>query len=471
MDLYLYNELHGCMARDVPGLLETLTDFPELPGLGDLYDYAIGQGLYIEGDENTDGRWANWPKGIPTEKTVLAWLDSVVSKLSAEMVGKLPHGGRIFGYSSSGGFPLKDGDCIRKSDVVLSSTVSYTNDGDSAYDPKMFDVAEKRLSWKTTRFVGELKQSATYSNRNSTIVRQANYIREIFGSQQTRMWAHGFTLCADEFRIWLFDRAGGLGGRLISVHKEPLVFIKAIISFAWMDSGRLGFDPTIRWRPLTEEPDVVYDATIFHSQYQYRPDIPLPYIKIETKDSITQYFDIDVVSPLARRVAIQSRGTVVFAARMSNPDLDSNSTNSPWNYVVKEHWRAQPAFTEATILQSIGSDEIIGLPLYHFHQSMGRVSTLVRKDYDRSGVSTVKPPSPPTDPTSSGAATPSTTTESPFGKATSKAIGRVGGSGGRMVGGVNDNHSPDSALLASGIWTYNDRAKSRLITSPISTPL
>ena len=69
MDLCHWNELYGCMARDVPGLLETLT---ELPGLGDLYDYAIRQGLYIEGDENTAGRWSTWPKGTPTEKAVLA---------------------------------------------------------------------------------------------------------------------------------------------------------------------------------------------------------------------------------------------------------------------------------------------------------------------------------------------------------------------------------------------------------------
>ena len=245
-----------------------------------------------------------------------------------------------------------------------------------------------------------------------------------------------------------------------------------------MDSGHLGFDPTVRWRPSTEEPDVVYDAIIFHSQY--RPDILLPYIKIETKDSITQYFDIDAVSPLARRIAIQSRGTAVFAARVSNANLDSNPTNSPsindWDYVVKEHWRAQPADTEATILQSIGSDKIIGLPLYHFHQDMGRVSTLVRKDYDTSGVSIKNPPSPPTDPTSSGAATPSTFQESPLSKRMRMAIGRVGGSGGRMVGGIDDNHShidavPDPAHLTSGIWTYNDRTKSRLITSPIGIPL
>ena len=463
MDLHLWNELYGCMARDVPGLLETLTDFPEFPDLGDLYDYAIRQGLYIEGDESTAGRWSTWPKGIPTEKAVLAWLDSIVPQLSAEMAKKLPHGYRIFGYSSAGGLPLMDGDCTRKCDVVLSSTVSYTSGANSAYDPTMFNIVEKRLSWKAARFVGELKQNAAYSDRDSTVVQLANYIREIFGSQQTRMWAHGFTLCADQFRIWLFDRAGGLGTRLVSVHKEPLIFIKAIIGFACMDSGRLGFDPTIRWRPSTEEPDVVYDATIFHSQY--RPGNPLPYIKIETNDSSTRYFDIDVVSPLARRIAIQSRGTAVFAARVSNLNLDSND----WNYVVKEQWRAQPTNTEANILQFIGSDEIIGLPCYHFHQDMGPVSTLVRKDYDTSGMSTIKPPSPPTDLTS-------TIPESSLSKGMRMAVGRVGGSDGRMVGGVDDNRSqldivPDSAILTSGIFCDNNRIKSRLITSPIGTSL
>ncbi|KAF8246433.1 hypothetical protein K440DRAFT_631867 [Wilcoxina mikolae CBS 423.85] len=56
------------------------------------------------------------------------------------------------------------------------------------------------------------------------------------------------------------------------------------------------------------------------------------------------------------------------------------------------------------------------------------------------------------------------------------AMGKAGGSNGRMVGGADDSHSPvdlvgESKMLTAGIWTFNDRTKSRLVVSPIGTPL
>ena len=202
--------------------METLTDSPEVPSLGDLYNYAIKQDLYTKGDGNTAGRRSTWPKGTSTEKTVLACLGSIVHQHSAEMARALPHGGSIFGYSTSASLLLVD--------------------GDSAYEPTVFNIVEKRLSWKTARLAGGSKQSTAYSDRGSTVSRLASS-REIFSSQQTRMWAYGITLCAHEFRIWLFDRVGGLGTRLIIAHKEPFIFIKAINGFARMDSGHLGLIP------------------------------------------------------------------------------------------------------------------------------------------------------------------------------------------------------------------------------------
>ena len=123
MDLCLWNELYGWQGTSQGSW--KLTGFPGLSGLSDLYDCAIRQGLYIEGDEGTARRWSTWPKGTPTAESVLAWPDSVVSQISAEMARKLPHGGSIFGYSTPAGLPLMDGDCIRKSDVALSSTLSW----------------------------------------------------------------------------------------------------------------------------------------------------------------------------------------------------------------------------------------------------------------------------------------------------------------------------------------------------------
>lgn len=56
------------------------------------------------------------------------------------------------------------------------------------------------------------------------------------------------------------------------------------------------------------------------------------------------------------------------------------------------------------------------------------------------------------------------------------AMGKDGGSSGRMVGGADDNYWPvdmvgESTLLTAGIWTFNDRTKSRHVISPIGTPL
>jgi len=103
------------MARDVPGLLESLIDFPVIPELASLYDYAIKEGLYIEGEGGSTGKWATWPQGILTEKAVLKWLNSVIPQLSAELARNHPAGRRIFANSTAAGLPLVDGDCLRKS--------------------------------------------------------------------------------------------------------------------------------------------------------------------------------------------------------------------------------------------------------------------------------------------------------------------------------------------------------------------
>ena len=384
MDMYLYNELYGTMARDVPGLLERLTDFPQLPELPSLYEYAVQQGLYTEA-QGQSGRWAGWPQGTPTEKTVLAWLDSVVTKLSAEMARIHKGGRRIFAYSTAAGLPLTDGDCLRKADIVLSSMRSHNTDED-LYDPDMFSIHEQRISWKAVRLAGELKQSTRYSNYDSTITQLANYVREIFGAQQTRMWVHGFTLCGEDFRVWVFDRDGALGTNVINIHNEPLLFVKAIIGFACMDATELGFDPTIRWKSEGEAASIVYDATIHHSS-SFLDDVAPPFIEAEIGGS-TKCLEINVMAPLARRIAINSRGTAVFAARMCSPNP------MQWDFAVKEQWRAPTMATEETIFRLLSLEPpAIGLPLFHFYQDMGRVSTLVRQGIDLSGVMVETPSS------------------------------------------------------------------------------
>ena len=122
---------------------------------------------------------------------MLAWLDSIVYQLSA---GTLPHAGSIFGCSTS--------------------TSLHLVDDNSAYEPTVFNIVEKRLSWKTARLVGELKQNTAYSDRSSTVARLASS-REIFGSQQ-REYGHRALRYVRMSSVsgYLFDRVrGGVGNQ------------------------------------------------------------------------------------------------------------------------------------------------------------------------------------------------------------------------------------------------------------------
>ena len=84
-----------------------------------------------------------------------------------------------------------------------------------------------------------------------------NYVQEIFGAQQTRMWVDRFMFCGEDFRAWMFDRESALGTNVINIHNEPLLFLKAIIGLTCMDATELGFDPTICWKLEGEAASIV----------------------------------------------------------------------------------------------------------------------------------------------------------------------------------------------------------------------
>ena len=133
--------------------------------------------------------------------------------------------------------------------------------------------------------------------------------------------------------------------------------------------------------------------------------------------------------------------------------------------------------TEETIFRLLSLEPpAIGLPLFHFYQDMGRVSTLVRQGIDLSGVMVETPSSgsrrsePIVDDNDSKA------DQSASNKRIKLAMGKVGASGGGMAGGSDDNKVQmdlvgEASLLTAGIWRSSDRTKSRLVISPIGKPL
>jgi hypothetical protein len=120
-----------------------------------------------------------------------------------------------------------------------------------------------------------------------------------------------------------------------------------------MDAAEVGFEETIKWQ--LGEQEMVFDPTVHFTT----KDPPLPYIYISKSENIVK-FVLDP-NPISRRYAIATRGSVCWRAAIEN-----GHTIGPWEYVVKDQWRAIEREAEGVYLSGI-PDGTPGLPTYFWH--------------------------------------------------------------------------------------------------------
>jgi len=336
MDLHLFYELFNNVHIDIK-------DVWSLFGSSNVLDSVIAYGLQDMRLCEND-RWKYWPAtDKPSEKAVLDWFETVIQPLLrryAQLLGR-----PVYGYLPSGTLIIQDGDCQRKTDVVVSTTLDYTAPN-SLKEPS-------RVSWHNVRVVGELKSNQDQASLDKTIIQLSNYVREVFGAQPGRRWVHGFTLCGCYMRVWLFDRAGATGSTSINIHQQPRLFLKVICGYAGMDAAEVGFEETIKWQ--LDEQEMVFDPTVHFTT----KDPPLPYIYISKLENRVKFM-LDP-NPISRRYAIATRGSVCWRAAIEN-----GHNIGPWEYVVKDQWLAAERDAEGVYLSKI-PDGTSGLPTYFWH--------------------------------------------------------------------------------------------------------
>ena len=362
MDILLFNELYGKVVFDVEEMWQTFGS-----AINDQSLLRAAQKLNLY-DPNVP-KWLGWP-AVASEANVLPWFLNFMGKIQTIYDYPSP-----YQFVTSGSLPLKDGDCIRKADIVL--TTRPANTGPS-------EKSQTSVSWHSVRLIGELKSNFDKANRDLTFLQLANYAREIFGAQPNRRWIHGFTLTGCFLRVWHFDHGGACGSDLINIHNLPALFLRTMISYLYMDATAIGFDPTIRWSPHGTE--VVFDPTI----YCVTPHPPLPFIYVPVYSTTTVTRDVALSeshdphnppastsaspsmalslnpSPVSRRFPTATRGSVCWQARLRDTPPDS-----PWLYVVKDQWRAEDRETEGSLLRDAQNNGIsypgCGLPRYLWH--------------------------------------------------------------------------------------------------------
>ncbi|KAA8906865.1 hypothetical protein FN846DRAFT_778048 [Sphaerosporella brunnea] len=345
MDPVLRHELSGAVFSDLPAFIDRF--FPPTDQIAQLFEHALDTGLY----DAADAHWTKWPP-VAAERSVLSFFQDVVdnSLLHHLSCDATTDRRRVYRFVPSNEAPLRNGDCMRKTDLLLTTQAPLER-------VDFASLRHLRYDWSTVRVVGELKCNPSESNKDGTLMQLANYAREVFGAQPGRRWLHAFTLCGSNLRAWLFDRSGAIGSQLVNMNAQPLMFLRIVCGYAMMDATEIGFDPDIKWDVGGE---CVYDPTV-------------------------AFLELEPTALFARH-AIVSRGSVCWKAR---PYRESARTSEDsWRYVVKDQWRAAERQSEAEIISAMRAYEgpNIGLPRYTSfgdHQQDGKavdIVSVVRRD-------------------------------------------------------------------------------------------
>jgi hypothetical protein len=388
MDHLLQRELADNVVYDVSGFIDAF--FPASDEIEELYRYAVRAAVY----DTSRSRWTSWPAS-PTQQNVLAFFQDVVDNDLLKRLAIYTNC-TVYRYVPSGTAVSCNSNCGRKTDLLLTTHSPSIPDLDLDPGITFSELADNRYDWKSIRVVGELRSNLNESNSETTLLQLANYARELFGSQPSRRWVHSFILCGHQLRAWLFDRSGAIGSTIIDINANPQLFLRVICGYSRMGSTAIGYDPSIKWAPGGVES--VYDPSLAHE-----PAVPPPayiYAPICEDNAVPVKLEL-MPMPIFKRTAIVTRGSVCWKARLLT-DTESQassqeSTAAPYQYVVKDQWRAAERQSECEIISAMRPNVVsnqsadiptdhYGLPWYAWygdHHENGQavdIHTTVRKD-------------------------------------------------------------------------------------------
>ena len=245
-------------------------------------------------DRHVDGRWTDFPDP-PVQNAVLKWLFRFQEEFLVDSRGVY--------YTSESSNDLTGAEARRQLDVFVK--------------PNGKNISKIVHDWKDVEVIGELRESD--KEWKVKLLQLSRYIRDVFATQPTRRFVHGFTLLGCTMELWVFDRSGPYSSGVFDIHKEPEQFIRAIAGYTMMSDEELGLDTFTgldeEYRSIT----ITQDTTGKERRLQLEVD------------------------PIAYQRAIVCRGTSCFRARtLSSKDLQ---------YVAKFSWVSDKRRPEVDLLR------------------------------------------------------------------------------------------------------------------------
>ncbi|KAI9770965.1 MAG: hypothetical protein M1840_002669 [Geoglossum simile] len=313
IDPRILEEVNGCVYHDTKGFYEKYFE-------GKSWSSAAVQIVRDAKPQIIEGRWTDYPNP-PSQDALLDWLWRFQSTFLL--------GGHSTYYSSPS-LPLTGSGCRRKPDLFLAASGTTKNDG--------------RYNWREVRVIGELKQSDIPGKRLKEFRDFCGHAREVFTSQPTRLFLHGFVIRGSMVELWVFDRSGPYSCEKFDLHKDPDHFIKVIIGYTMMSNEELGLNTYIK-------EDMHGGYIMFKAEGKAEEE------KLRLEEE-----------PIALQHTIVCRGTTCYRARRVGA--------KNWEFVVKFSWRSDKRQAEGELLRLAKERGVWGVAQLFGYQDLDNIANL-----------------------------------------------------------------------------------------------
>jgi hypothetical protein len=201
----------------------------------------------------------------------------------------------------------------------------------------------EEYSWADVQVIGEFRQGIA-SEYLQGLLHLCRYGREVFTSQPTRLFLHGFYIFGSIMELWIFDRSGLYSCETFDIHEKPDRLITTIAGYTMMSDDELGINTHIKNDELGK------------------------YILLKGDDETEakkNYFEDQPIA-FPQRIVSQ-RHTCYPAKRLASKGCE---------FVLKFSWRSDDRRSEEKILRLVKQRNVWGVVQLFSHQQLDSIANL-----------------------------------------------------------------------------------------------
>ncbi|KAF5024770.1 hypothetical protein F66182_3148 [Fusarium sp. NRRL 66182] len=206
-------------------------------------------------------------------------------------------------------------------------------------------VSKVQTRWDHVQVVGQYYHHDCVCYQDG-LLRLCRSAHQVFASQPTRLFLHGFYIRGSLIELWAFDRSGLYCSDVFDIRKDFTQFLSIILSYQRMTDQDLGKSNMIEMDKGGSY--IILDSVVM-------PSLGKLYLEDQ---------------PIASREGVVGSGTTCYRARMP----DSNR----WNYVLKFKWRWARERPEDELLKLVKEKRVWGAISLDYYKEVESTANLRR---------------------------------------------------------------------------------------------